>query len=172
MTEKGKGIFAWILSIVGSAIVLFGMKDSNKNTRLHAAQSLTISAFYFIITVILSIVLASMNWRVILSGGYTVVSIIRGIASLIYGIYAIWGIVKVCKDEEAELPILGKVSKAIFGKIIDEEPTAYAKAGGPVGPVEPPVQVNQIPQNQAQPQQPQQVQQPQNTQNPPTTPNA
>ena len=83
MTEKGKGLLAWLLSLIGSSIVLFGMKDASKNTKLHAAQSLVLSACYILVTIILSIVVSAMSWRTLLYGGYTVVSVIRGIGIVV-----------------------------------------------------------------------------------------
>lgn len=41
---------------------------------------------------------------------------------IIYALYiilAIFGIIKACKEENPELPIIGKIAMSIFGKKID-----------------------------------------------------
>ena len=37
MSEKGKCILAYIFTWIGGLIVLFGIKDNTRNTKIHAA---------------------------------------------------------------------------------------------------------------------------------------
>ena len=108
MTEKGKAILAYIFTWVGGLIVLYGMKDNEKNTKFHAAQAIVIGIGYMVIYAI-----------------YRVVPIyIPFFSTIIYGLYivlVIIGISKANKDEDPELPVVGNIAKSIFGKKIDEE---------------------------------------------------
>ena len=56
MSEKGKAILAYIFTWVGGLIVLFGIKDNEKNTKLHAAQAIVIGVAYMIILIIYRII--------------------------------------------------------------------------------------------------------------------
>lgn len=107
MSEKGKAILAYIFTWVGGLIVLFGMKDNTKNTKVHAAQAIVIGLGYMIIYSV-----------------YRIIPIyIPFFSKIIYGLYAVCvviGIIKACKDEDPELPVVGGIAKSIFGKKIDE----------------------------------------------------
>ena len=52
MSEKGKSILAYIFTWIGGLIVLYGMKDNEKNTKLHAAQAIVIGIGYMIIVAV------------------------------------------------------------------------------------------------------------------------
>lgn len=101
MTEKGKAILAYIFTWVGGLIVLYGMKDNEKNTKFHAAQAIVIGIGYMVIYAI-----------------YRVVPIyIPFFSTIIYGLYivlVIIGISKANKDEDPELPVVGNIAKSIF----------------------------------------------------------
>lgn len=107
MNEKGKAILAYIFTWVGGLIVLFGMKDNDRNTKMHAAQAIVIGVGYMLIVVI-----------------YRIIPIyIPFFSKILYGLYAVCviiGIVKASKDEDPELPVIGGIAKSIFGKKIDE----------------------------------------------------
>ena len=106
MSEKAKCIIAYIFGWIGGLIVLFAMKDSERNTRLHAAQSIVLSAGYCII----SIVYGYVPFR------------IPFFSTALWGIYIIgiiMGIAKANKEEEPELPVVGYIAKSIFGKKIE-----------------------------------------------------
>ena len=107
MTEKGKCILAYLFGWIGGLIILFALKDNEKNTKFHAAQAIVLSAGYFILTIIYSLIpiyipfLSTALW-------------------IVYIIGIIMGIVKANKEENPELPVIGGVAKAIFGKTIEE----------------------------------------------------
>ena len=108
MSEKGKCILAYVFTWIGGLIVLYGMKDNEKNTKLHAAQAIVIGLGYMIIV---------MAYRVLPIS-------IPFFSKILYGLYAVLiiiGIVKANKEDDPELPVVGQIAKSIFGKKIEEE---------------------------------------------------
>ena len=106
MSEKAKCIIAYIFGWIGGLIVLFAMKDNEKNTRFHAAQAITLSAGYFLVSLVY---------------GYVPFTIPFFSTALwaIYIIGIVMGISKANKDEDPELPVIGGLAKSIFGKKIE-----------------------------------------------------
>lgn len=107
MSEKGKGILAYIFSWIGGLIVLFGMKDNERNTKIHAAQAIVIGIGYMAIYMIYRIIPIYIPF-------------FSTIMSVLYIALVIIGIVKVNKDEDPELPVIGKVAMSLFEKKINE----------------------------------------------------
>ena len=83
------------------------MKDNERNTRFHAAQAITLSAGYFLI---------SMVYRYI---PFTIPFFSTALWA-VYIIGIIMGIAKANKEEDPELPVIGGLAKSIFGKQIEE----------------------------------------------------
>ncbi len=108
MSEKGKCILAYLLGWVGGLIVLYALKDNTRNTKLHAAQAITLSLGYIIINTAYSFIPITIPFF--------------GTAlSVVYVVGLIMGIVKANKEEEdPELPVIGNLAKSIFGKKIEE----------------------------------------------------
>lgn len=108
MSEKGKAILAYVFTWIGGLIVLYGMKDNQRNTKIHAAQAIIIGVGYMLIYAI-----------------YRIIPIyIPFFSTILYGLYivlVIIGIVKVNKEENPELPVVGKLAMSIFGKKINEQ---------------------------------------------------
>ena len=107
MSEKGKAILAYIFTWVGGLIVLYGMKDNQRNTKIHAAQAIVIGIGYMVIYAIYRFLPVYIPF----------------FSTLVYGLYAVCiiiGIVKANKDEDPELPVVGKIAMSIFGKKIEE----------------------------------------------------
>lgn len=107
MSEKGKAILAYIFTWIGGLIVLFGIKDNTRNTKVHAAQAIVIGVGYMLIYAIYRIIPVYIPF----------------FSTIVYGLYlvlVIIGIVKANKEEDPELPVIGKVAMSIFGKKIDE----------------------------------------------------
>lgn len=106
MTDKTKGVLAYVFSLVGGLIFLFS-KDSSKNVKMHSAQSIVIFLGYMILTIL-----------------YRLIPVyIPLLSTLIYVVYIlaiVFGIVKVCREEKPELPVIGEVAKKLFGKQIGE----------------------------------------------------
>lgn len=107
MSEKSKAVLAYVFTWIGGLIVLFGMKNNERNTKIHAAQAIVIGVGYMILLAI-----------------YKFIPIyIPFFSNIIYGLYIILviiGIVKANKEEDPELPIVGKIAMSVFGKKIDQ----------------------------------------------------
>lgn len=106
MNEKGKVIIAYLFGWLGGLIVLFGMKDNERNTKFHAAQAITLSVGYVLISTIYS------NIPITIPFFSTALWII-------YILGIIMGISKANKNEDPELPVIGGIAKSIFGKKIE-----------------------------------------------------
>lgn len=107
MSEKGKGVLAYIFTWVGGLIVLFGMKDNERNTKIHAAQAIVIGVGYMVIYMIYRVIPVTIPF----------------FSTIVYGLYialVIIGIVKVNKGEDPELPVVGKIAMSLFDKKINE----------------------------------------------------
>ena len=105
MSEKAKAILAYLFGWIGGLIVLFAMKDNEKNTKFHAAQSIVLSVGYFLITIIYRYVPITIPF-------------FAKIVWVIYIIGIIMGIAKANKEDDPELPVIGGIAKSIFGKQI------------------------------------------------------
>ena len=106
MSEKAKAILAYLFGWIGGLIVLFAMKDNEKNTKFHAAQSIVLSVGYFLITIIYRYVPITIPF-------------FTKIVWVIYIIGIIMGIAKANKEDDPELPVIGGIAKSIFGKQIE-----------------------------------------------------
>lgn len=107
MNEKTKCILAYIFSWIGGLIVLYGLKDNEKNTKMHAAQAIIIGLGYIAITAI---------YRML----PLYIPFLSTVLSVLYIICIIFGIIKACNNEAPELPIVGDLAKSIFGKKIED----------------------------------------------------
>lgn len=106
MSEKAKSIIAYVFGWIGGLVVLFAMKENERNTRFHAAQSIVISVGYFLITLVYKYIPITIPF----------------FSSALWAIYIIaiiMGIAKANKEEDPELPVIGGVAKSIFGKQIE-----------------------------------------------------
>lgn len=106
MSEKAKSILAYVFGWIGGLIVLFAIKDNEKNTKFHSAQAIVLSVGYFLLTLIYRYIpitipfFSTALWAVYLIG-------------------IIMGIAKANKEEDPELPVIGGIAKSIFGKQIE-----------------------------------------------------
>ncbi len=104
--EKVKGVLAYIFGIIGGLIVLL-MKDTERNTRYHAAQSITIFLAYYIIKIAYSFIPISIPF-------------FSKMLSLVYFVAMIVGIIKVCNSADPEIPVIGSIAESIFKKQIEK----------------------------------------------------
>lgn len=103
--EKTKSVIAYIFGLIGGLIVLL-MKDSEKNTKVHAAQSIIIFLAYYIIKFAYGFIpFVIPYFEYIISGIYIIAIII--------------GIVNACNDNSPEIPIIGNIATSIFKKQIE-----------------------------------------------------
>jgi len=104
LSEKGKCILAYIFSWLGGLIVLYGLKDNERNTKFHAAQAIVIGIGYIVLTIARRFVpipfLGTAIW-------------------IIYLISIVFGIIKACNEENPELPVIGNIAMSIFGGKIE-----------------------------------------------------
>ena len=107
MNEKGKCILAYLLGWIGGLVILFAIKDNQRNTKFHAAQSIVLSAGYTLITIIYSIIPITIPF-------FTTA------LWVVYIVGIIMGLVKAGKEEDPELPVIGSIAKSMFGKKIEE----------------------------------------------------
>ena len=125
MTDKGRGILAYLLSWVGGLIVLYGMPDSKKKERIHGAQSIIAGLAFMIAFIITSIIASSMNTITYLyGGGYIPILIFRLIFGGLYVAIIIMGLIKVANEADPNLPLLGKLASIMFLRQINKEPVA------------------------------------------------
>lgn len=107
MSEKAKSILAYIFGWVGGLVVLFGMKDNERNTKFHAAQAIVLSVGYIIVSAVYRYIPITIPF-------------FNTALWAIYIIGLIMGISKANKEEDPELPGIGGIAKSIFGKKIEE----------------------------------------------------
>lgn len=106
MSEKAKCIIAYIFGWIGGLIVLFAMKDNEKNTKFHAAQAIVLSAGYFLISMVYAFIPFTIPFFSTVLWAIYIIGIIMGIA-------------KANKGENPELPVIGGIAQSIFGKKIN-----------------------------------------------------
>lgn len=109
MNEKTKSILAYIFGFIGGLIVLFALQDNERNTKIHAAQAVVISAGYSILSMAYAIIPLTIPF-------------FSSALWIIYILAIIFGIVKANKEEEPELPVVADIAKNIFKKQIEEGP--------------------------------------------------
>ncbi len=99
MSEKSKAILAYIFGVLGGLIVLFGVKDNSKNTKMHAGQAIVASGLCMLVGAL---------------------PFVAFVSAPVYLIVMILGIIKVNKEEDPELPLIGELTTKIFGKYIND----------------------------------------------------
>lgn len=106
MNESTKGVIAYLFGWLGGLIILLGYKDSEKLTKFHAAQAITISIIYCIASIALGFIPYVRYVTYLLSPAYFVVMIL--------------GCVKAYKLQEYELPVVSDLARKWFAKQIGE----------------------------------------------------
>ncbi len=105
MEEKTKQILAYVFGPIGG-LIFFLLKDSSKETKYHAAQSLVIGGLAFVLAFI------------------PFFSYLVGTAALVF---MILGIIRVANEEDPKLPGISNIVDAIFAKEFAEEPAGTTK---------------------------------------------
>ena len=104
--DKGKCVLAYIFSWLGGLIVLYGLKDNERNTKYHAAQAIVLGLGYMILAVIIN---------------FLPVPFLGTILGIVYLVAIVFGIIKVCNGDDPELPIIGQLAQSMFSKKIEEK---------------------------------------------------
>ena len=104
MTDKTKGVLCYLFGWLGGLIFIL-QKESSPTVKLHAAQSITASVAYMVLSFI---------------SGYLPIPFLSAILSILYLVIVIFGIVKSCQEgQDPEIPVIGNIAKSIFGKMIN-----------------------------------------------------
>ena len=107
MSDKGKQVLSWIFGI--AAIIFICMKDSSRDVKYVCAQAIVVWGLE---------VVGSIVGKIPYVGG-----IISLVVSIFVIVVWIMGLVKICQNKqgnELELPLVGKIADAIFGKLIEK----------------------------------------------------
>lgn len=107
MNEKTKAIVGYIVPLC--AIIFFAQKETDKKTKFHCAQEIVIFVAYLILSFVTGFI-----------SGLTGIGFITWLAYAFYVAFIIMGIVKANSDAEPELPVIGDITKSIFGKALGE----------------------------------------------------
>lgn len=106
MSDKGKQVLSWFIAI--AAIIFLCMKESSKDVKFVCAQAIVV-------------------WGLEVAGNLIgKIPYVGGIIALVVAIFClvmwIMGLVKILQNkqgDELELPLVGKITKSIFGKVIE-----------------------------------------------------
>jgi len=109
MSEKGKAILAYVFGFVGGLVVLFGLQDSQRNTKMHAAQSIVLS----IAQILGNIIIAILPFYIPFASSAL---------SIVIFILVLMGIMKAYREEDPQLQVVGDIAMNIFGNAINAEP--------------------------------------------------
>ena len=115
MENRYRSVIAYLLGIIGPLIVLFGLKDNTKQTKVHASQALTIQIISAIVGVVNSIL---SNIPVI-----KYLSFVIAIIPVLLFALQIAGAIKAYHEEDFDIPLVSDWAKNIFKKQIEEEET-------------------------------------------------
>lgn len=107
MNKKTKSIIGYIIPIC--AIIFLSQKETDKRTKFHNAQAIVITIAYIILAAVLGII-----------ASVTGIGLISRLAYVAWIVFIILGIVKANSEENPELPLIGDITKSIFGKVIGE----------------------------------------------------
>ena len=107
MNEKTKAIVGYIVPLV--AIIFFAQKETDKKTKFHCAQEIVIFVAYLILSFVTGFI-----------AGLTGIGIISFAAYAFYIAFVVMGIVKANSDGDPELPVIGNITKSIFGEQLGE----------------------------------------------------
>lgn len=109
MEEKYKGVLAYLLGLIGPLVVLFGLKDNTKLTRIHAAQALTIQIVSYIIAMVI--------------GFIPYVRYFSFVFTVLFFALQIAGAIKAYHEEDFNIPLISDWARNIFKKQIEEDET-------------------------------------------------
>ncbi len=109
MDDKGKGIISYIFGWLGGLIVLLAFKDNNKKTTFHACQAITASVGFIVIRSVYGMIPIYIPFFSTVLWALNIVVLVLGIT-------------KVLNNDNPEIPVIGDLTKSIFGKTINDAP--------------------------------------------------
>lgn len=110
MNQNVRGVIAYILGLIGAAIVLAAYKDNDERTIFNCYQSLTISIISILAGVVLGIVASFLPF----------LGFVGSIISVLLFVCQIIGAVKAYKEEDCELPVISDLTRNIFKKQLEK----------------------------------------------------
>ena len=120
MDQKVRGLLSYLFGWVGGLVVLLGFKDNTKETNFHAAQAITLSVSYIVLTIALSIISGIITGILYAIVGKHVAFItiifglIRTVVGVGYIVLAIMGMIKSYQEKQYEIPVISDLTKIIF----------------------------------------------------------
>ena len=120
MNNTGKGLIAYLLGWVGALIILFGLKDNDRNITFHCYQSLMINISLVVVSIAFGIVGAIVPFIGILTPAFGIFCFVL----------VILGVIKVCNNEpDPKLILVGDLTEKLFGDAINKAPVTVAPTG-------------------------------------------
>ena len=108
MTERTKGILAYLLGPIGGWIILFYIQNTSRETRVNAAQSIIMGIAFILLLLVFSIFALLIK-----------TSLLTNLVSLCYFVLTIMGCVKAYNEKEFNIPIVTENALKIFASKID-----------------------------------------------------
>lgn len=102
--ERLKQALSYVFPIIGGLIVFFITSKEETKTKFHAVQSIVLWLISAVVGAICGII-PFIGW------------IISGLCGIVIFILAIIAIIKIVKDNEPELPIVGEITKMVLKNI-------------------------------------------------------
>lgn len=102
--EKLKQVLSYLFPVIGGLIVFFITSKEEVNTKFHAVQSIVLGLIAAIAEAICGVI-PFVGW------------IIGGVCGIVFLILAVLAIIKIVKDGEPELPIIGDITKMALKNI-------------------------------------------------------
>ena len=119
MNNTGKGLIAYLLGWIGALIVLFGIKDNDRNITFHCYQSIMIDISMVAVSLVVGMVGLFIPFIGLISTAYIVFCFVL----------IILGVIKVCNNEpDPKLVLIGDLTEKVFGDAINKAPVTVAPA--------------------------------------------
>ncbi len=109
MDDKVKGIISYVFGWLGGLIVLLAFKDNNRKTTFHACQAITASVGFIVIRAVYGMIPIYIPFFSTVIWALNIVILVLGIT-------------KVVNNDNPEIPVVGDLTKSIFGKKINDTP--------------------------------------------------
>ena len=102
MDEKTKQILAYIFTPIGG-LIFYLLKDSSRETKYHAAQSIVIGSIALI---------------------FSFINVLNGIMWIAAVVFIVMGIIRAVNEEDPKLPLVSNLVDALFTKDFGDNNTS------------------------------------------------